>query len=91
MNYEEMANLKMYSSDLEKELTVKECFKAIMVEFWSNTRCGERLPQYDIFYSEITECLVKNNIIKAELDEEGNIVSIEDDGGDIIVEIIKTF
>lgn len=94
MNYEEMANLKMYSNDLCKVLTIKEYFKEILLELWIEGEefSGKRPFGNSGWDYDVLQCLIKNDIVKGKLDEDGYVDEVEsDDWYKIVAEIIKTF
>lgn len=92
MEINEIANLKFYSQDLGKLVTIKEYLKTLLLTLWiegedfSGKRpLGNSAWQYDLYIA-----LIAAKLVKGELDEYGYVDSIDAKAADkIIAKVIK--
>lgn len=72
---EEILNLKFYSKDLDKELTIKDFFKKLLVTLFKEKEMFDSKRPFgnSDWDDDLIVCLIKNNIIHGKLDEEGYI------------------
>jgi hypothetical protein len=72
---EDILSIKFKSRDLEREVTIKEYFIALLEALWNEKEGfdGKRPFGYSGWEYEIYRVLVKNNLIPGKLHEDGGI------------------
>jgi hypothetical protein len=65
-------DLKFYSKDLGKNITIRQFFFELMEKLWLQQECfnSKRPFGNSSWDSDLIVCLIKNNLIKGELDED---------------------
>jgi len=92
MKIKQIADLKFYSNDLDKNLSIKEYLKTLLETLWEEKECfdGKRPFGNSSWDYDIIRCLIKNNVIEGTLDEDGNVdIYDSEDSDKIIMRVIK--
>lgn len=75
MNRKEIIELRFYSDDLDRELSIKEYFHELLKVLWDEKEgfSGKRPFGNSGWEADIAKCLVKNGFVKGKLDSEGDL------------------
>jgi hypothetical protein len=67
--------LKFYSSDLDKEISIKDYLKELLYEVWKDGEgfSGKRPFGNSGWEFDLCKCLVTNNLVSGFLDEDGEL------------------
>jgi len=71
----EVLDLKFYSNDLYKEVTIREYFYHLMKTLWEEQEnfSGKRPLGNSDWDGDLIKCLIQNKLIKGTIDEDGYI------------------
>jgi len=84
---EEIGNLRFQCDDLDKEVTIKEYFKALLKTLWMENECfsGKRPFGNSGWDYDVYACLIKHGAISGSLDEDGYVKEFDTDQADKFV------
>jgi hypothetical protein len=71
----EVLDLKFYSNDLYKDVTIREYFYCIMKSLWEQQEyfSGKRPLGNSDWDGDLIKCLIQNKLIKGKIDKDGYI------------------
>lgn len=75
MSNKEILKLKFYSKDLDREITIKDFFKKLLIKLLQEQEMfsSKRPFGNSDWDADLIVCLIKNNIIDGKLDEDDYI------------------
>lgn len=92
MTSKEIGELKFKSGDLNREISIKEYLKTLLLTVWSEQEgfSGKRPFGNSGWDYDLLACLVRNKVIEGRLDEVGYVDSADKKAGhDTIAAVIK--
>ena len=87
---EEILNLKFYSKDLDREITIKDFFKKLLKTLFKEKETFDSKRPFgnSDWDCDLIVCLIKNNIIYGKLDEDGYIEDYDEKRYDLMLQIL---
>lgn len=81
-------DLRFYSNDLDKEITIKDFFKTLLKQLFKegSNFSGKRPFGNSDWDGDLCVCLIENKIVNGEIDEYGYIENCDWGYFDIVVE-----
>lgn len=93
MTNKEILKLKFYSNDLDREITIKDFFKELLVKLLKEKEMFDSKRPFgnSDWDCDLIVCLIKNNIVHGQLDEDDYIENVDWKQADRIIEsLIKS-
>ena len=89
---ENVLGLVFYCNDLDREITIKDYLKELMLTLWKEAEgfSGKRPFGNSGWQYDIAACLIKNNIVDGKLDEDGYVDEVDfNDVDNVILSCIE--
>lgn len=93
MTKKEILKLKFYSNDLDREITIKDFFKELLKKLLEEQEMFDSKRPFgnSDWDCDLIVCLIKNNIVQGQLDEDDYIEKVDWKQADkIIQELIES-